>query len=180
MEKKLLILGAGGHGQVVKETAEVMETFDKIEFLDDQSDNAIGKLNELGNFSKEYKYAFVAIGNNKLRMKWIERVEELGFIIPVLIHPKALVSPSASIYLGTIIAMGAIINTNVVVEKGCIISAGSLVDHDSFIGFGSHIYCGAIVKSHCVVMASTKVESGKIVTREDLPSPEDFLKAKGF
>jgi UDP-N-acetylbacillosamine N-acetyltransferase len=180
MKKNLLILGAGGHGQVVKETAEAMETFDKIEFLDDQLEKANGKLNEIESFSKEYRYAFVAIGNNELRMQWIKKVEGLGFIIPVLIHPKSFVSTSASIYPGTIITLGAIINANVVVEKGCIISCGSIVDHDSFIGFGTHIDCGAIVKPHCVVLGNSKIESGAIVTRDNLPTPKEFLKAKGF
>ncbi|MDF1616153.1 PglD-related sugar-binding protein [Petrocella sp. FN5] len=180
MKKNLLILGAGGHGHVVKETAEAMEIFDNIEFLDDQLEKAIGKLNEIESFSKEYRYAFIAIGNNKIRMQWIKKAEELGFNIPVLIHPKAMVSSSTSIYPGSIVTLGAIINANVVVEKGCIISAGSIIDHDSFIGFGTHVDCGAIVKSHCLVLGNSKIESGTIITKDDLPSSEDFIKSKGF
>lgn len=180
MEKNLLILGAGGHGHVVRETAEAMNVFDKIDFLDDNSELAIGKLNDVSELSKDYRYAFVALGNNELRMEWIQKVEELGYILPVLIHPKAIVSPSASVYPGTIVTMGALVQTNVVIEKGCIIGTGSIIDHDSFIGYGAHIDCGAIVKSHCVVMSNKKIESGMIITREDLPTPNDFLKSKGF
>jgi len=180
VKKNLIILGAGGHGRVVKETAEAMNNFDKIEFLDDNSEMAIGKLNDISELSKEYRYAFVAIGNNELRMEWIKRTEELGSILPVIIHPKAIVSPSASIYPGTIVTVGALIQTNVVIEKGCIIGAGTIIDHDSFIGYGTHVDCGAIVKSHCVVMSNKKIESGMIITREDLPTPNDFLKSKGF
>jgi len=180
VEKNLIILGAGGHGRVVKEAAEAMNVFNKIDFLDDNSKMAIGKLNAISDLSKEYRYAFVAIGNNELRMECIKRVEELGYILPVLIHPKAIVSPSASVYPGTIVNMAAIIQTNVVIEKGCIIGAGSLIDHDSFIGYGTHVDCGAIVKSHCVLMSNRKVESGMIITKEDLPTPNDFLKSKGF
>jgi NDP-sugar pyrophosphorylase family protein len=132
VEKNLLILGAGGHGRVVKETAEAMSVFNKIDFLDDNSEMAIGKLNDVSELSKEYRYAFVAIGSNELRMEWIKRVEELGYILPVIIHPKAIVSPSASVYPGTIVNMGALIQTNVVIEKGCIVGAGSIIDHDSF------------------------------------------------
>ena len=71
-----------------------MEIFDKIEFLDDQLEKAIGRLNEIESFSKEYRYAFVAIGNNEIRMQWIKKVEEYGLIIPILKHPKAMVSSS--------------------------------------------------------------------------------------
>lgn len=180
MEKNLLILGAGGHGRVVRETAEAMNVFDKIDFLDDNSEMAIGKLNDITELSKEYRYAFVAIGNNELRMEWIQRVETLGYILPVLIHPKAIVSPSASVYPGTIVTMESLVQTNVVIEKGCIVGTGSIIDHDSFIGYGTHVDCGAIVKSHCVVMSNKKIKSGTIITREELPTPNDFLKSKGF
>ncbi|MCF8019079.1 MAG: PglB [Vallitaleaceae bacterium] len=180
MEKNLIILGAGGHGRVVKEAAEAMNVFDKIDFLDDNSEMAIGKLNAISEISKEYKYAFVAIGSNELRMEWIKRIEELGYILPVLIHPRAIVSPSASVYPGTIVTMGALVQTNVVIEKGCIVGSGTIIDHDSFIGYGTHIDSGAIVKSNCIVMSNKKVESGMIVTKKDLPTPNDFLKSKGF
>jgi len=53
MKKNLLILGARGHGHVVKETAEAMACFDKIEFLDDHSEKAIGRPNEIESFSVE-------------------------------------------------------------------------------------------------------------------------------
>lgn len=51
MEKNLLILGASGHGRVVKETAEAMNVFDEIGFLDDNSEMAIGKLNDVSELS---------------------------------------------------------------------------------------------------------------------------------
>ncbi|GMQ60443.1 hypothetical protein AN1V17_48430 [Vallitalea sediminicola] len=101
---------------MVKETAEAMSNFDESDFLYNHSKIAIGKLNDISEFIKEYRYAFVVIGNNELRMEWIKRVEELGYILPVIIHPKAIVSPSASIYPGTIVSMGVIICTNVVIE----------------------------------------------------------------
>jgi UDP-3-O-[3-hydroxymyristoyl] glucosamine N-acyltransferase len=146
VEKNLIILGAGGHGRVVKETAEAMKVFNKIDFLDDNSEAAIGKLNAISELLKEYRYAFVEIRNNKQRMEWIKRVEELGHILSVLIHPKAIVSPSTSVYPGTIVSMGVLVQTNVIIEKECIIDAGTIIDHDSFIGYGTHVDCGAIVK----------------------------------
>lgn len=43
--EKLVILGAGQYGFVVKEVAETMCCFIEIDFLDDYSEIAIGKLN---------------------------------------------------------------------------------------------------------------------------------------
>ena len=43
MDKKILIIGAGGHGRVVKEVAEACG-YKKVDFLDDNSSDAIGKM----------------------------------------------------------------------------------------------------------------------------------------
>ncbi|MDZ5016926.1 hypothetical protein GNF72_17230, partial [Clostridium perfringens] len=74
----LLIIGAGGHGKVVAEAAELEKKYDKISFLDDREDikniynfKIVGKIDEYVNFANYYKYAFVAIGNNEKRLELI-------------------------------------------------------------------------------------------------------------
>lgn len=176
VNKNLLILGAGGHGHVVKEIAAEMRIFEKIDFLDDNPDceESIGLCCDNDKFAGDYSYAFSAFGDSKIRMKWIKDLEDNSFTIPVLIHPTAFVSPSASVYPGTVVEAKAIINTNSVIETGCIISVGTIVDHDAFVGYGSHIDCGAIIKSNCTVKACTKVESGKIITHQGLSIHKGF------
>lgn len=46
MSKNLLILGAGGHGKVIREVAlsivdDYMPRYSKVDFLDDYADNAV-------------------------------------------------------------------------------------------------------------------------------------------
>ncbi|NLB80515.1 MAG: PglB [Clostridiaceae bacterium] len=179
MNKNLLILGAGGLGRVVKEVAEAMKVFDKIDFLDDDQscELAIGKCINHEQFLGEYSYVFPAFEANELRFKWGEKLRESGFTIPVLIHPSSYISPSASVYPGTIVMAHATINANTVIERYCIIGLGTIVDHDTFIAYACHLDCGSIVKSHCVVKAYEKIDSGKIITRNDLPTAEDFLES---
>ncbi|PWW31271.1 hypothetical protein DFO73_102267 [Cytobacillus oceanisediminis] len=121
MGSNLLILGAGGHGRVVKETAVAVGKFDEIDFLDDESDISIGMCYDYQKFVSNYTYAFVALGSNKLRMKWVVKLMEAGFKIPTLIDPTAYISPSASIADGSIICAKTVINNNVIMEKGCIV-----------------------------------------------------------
>lgn len=168
MNKNLLILGAGGHGRVVKEVAEAMGIFDKIDFLDDHSESAIGTLAESESLVVQYHHAFVAFGNSELRMKWLEKLESIGYAIPVLVHPTAFISPSATVSTGTVVEAKAIVNTNAVIEKGCIIDLGTIVDHDTFIDYGCHIDCGAIVKAQCIVEPKTKVDSGVVFTKDSM------------
>lgn len=159
--ESLLILGAGGHGRVVKETAKIMNCFEKIEFLDDNSNTAIGSLKDFYKFTKEYNYAFVAIGNNILREKWMNEVQKY-YKLPVLIHPTAYISPTANILDGTIICAGAIINTNSIIGKASIISIGVKIDHDCIIGNYTHINTGAIIKSNTKVNDYIKVDAGVV------------------
>lgn len=166
MNKNLLILGAGGHGRVVKETAEAMGCFDKVDFLDDNSELAIGKCTDFQDYVDKYANAFVAFGNNELRSKWIADVVNAGFKLPTLIHPTAYVSPSATIGEGSIVIAKAAVNTNVVIDKGCIINHGALVDHDSFIGECAHINTGAIIKAASKVERLKRVDAGMVYSRE--------------
>lgn len=75
----LLILGAGGHGRVVKETAEATRLYDRISFLDDHNLNAIGQFRDYEAFRDRFESAFVAIGDNKLRSEWLEKLKLAGY-----------------------------------------------------------------------------------------------------
>lgn len=165
--RNLLILGAGGHGRVVKETAEAMGCFSKIDFLDDNIENnaAIGICDEYIKYIDNYTYGFSAFGNNELRMEWINKLTKAGYKIPTLIYPNGFISPTAKIAQGSIIGAKAGVNTNTVVEKGCIISIGAIIDHDCIIKEGCHINAGAIVKSHSIVDKLSKVDAGMVYGR---------------
>jgi len=160
--KSLLIIGAGGHGQVVAETAEACG-YSKIEFIDDNSEIAIGRIIDLEKLKDQYKEAFVGIGNNIVRDKLIDRLVELGYRVPVLIHPSAYVSKSAEIMSGTIIEPKAIVNANSQVGRGCIISVGSIVDHNVQVGKACHINSGAIIMAGGVVDDFMKLEAREVV-----------------
>ncbi len=170
VNRNLIILGAGGHGHVVKEVAESMGIFDKIDFLDDNSNcsEAIGLCSDNEKFIKDYTYAIPAFGNNKLRIEWIERLEKNSFKIPTLIHPTSYISPSATVHSGSVIAAKAVINTNTKVEKGCIVSVASIIDHDAIINCGCHIDCGAVVKSYCVIAPLSKINSDEVIKCDNL------------
>ncbi|WP_332628470.1 acetyltransferase [Halalkalibacter flavus] len=166
MNNNLLIIGAGGHGQVVQDIASAMNQFEKIDFLDDNSSLAIGKCDNFNEYINEYSYAFVAIGNNEQRKVWSSRLIAAGFKLPVLIHPTSYKSPLAKVGIGSVICAKAVINTNAIIENGCIISIGALVDHDSLISEYSHINSGAIIKAGCIVENLKKVEAGMVFTNK--------------
>lgn len=177
--KNLLIIGAGGHGNVIKEIAEDIG-YERIGFIDDINPNALGKIKDVEKF-KNYQEAFVSIGNNTIRNKLLSLLKEVGYHIPILIHPTAYVSKSAVIEEGTVIEPKAIVNTHTKVGKGSIVSVGAIIDHDVSLGKCVHINAGAIVKAGGKVEDFEKLDAGKV--RENYKqakvvanSNDDFIK----
>ncbi len=149
--KKLLILGAGGHGKVAAETAEAMEVWDRICFLDDRYPElknnlhwpVIGKLESIREHIHQFNEVFVAIGQNDIRLKWLRKCKEVGYKVANLIHPSAIVSPYADLEDGIIIVANAVVQTNAKLGEGVIINTSAHVDHDCRLGRGVHIASGA-------------------------------------
>ena len=65
MNKNLFIIGAGQYGFVAKEIAGEMNFFDKIDFLDDNNEIAIGNFERYEELSASYSYDVAAIDNSE-------------------------------------------------------------------------------------------------------------------
>lgn len=185
----LLILGAGGFGHMVYESAVATRQFDKIAMLDDacKESNVIGKLVDYKDFRKEYPCAVAAFGNNKMRLQWVKNLLEADFVVPTIIHPSAVVSPSAEIGAGSFVMQRAVINTKTKLGEGCLVNSGAIIDHDTVVEEGVHIGLGSVVKANCHVEAFRKVEAGEVIFAKrrkidgvDNWMLEDALYAFGF
>ena len=186
--KALLILGAGGFGQMVKETA-AMIGYEQVVFLDDAAKGAdvVGKCCDYVIKHQEYTTAVAAFGNNRTRLYWTDKLIEEGYEVPAIVHPSAIISPSAVIEPGCFIMQRAVVNTHTHIERGALINSGAVVDHDSVVCRGAHVCLGSIVKANCTIEEGKKVEAGEVVfsTRRkiegaDSRSLEDAVYAFGF
>lgn len=162
MKGDLLIIGAGQYGAVAKEIAEDMQCFHKIDFLDDNSKLAIGKISQLEDFADNYKFAFVAIGNSRFRMKCLEKLQKAGFILATLIHPEAHVSTSTKVGAGSIIEPFATVQANCEIGKGVLICSGAVIKHNCVVGDGCYIDCNSTVAASSIVPKLTKLEINSI------------------
>ncbi len=155
----LLIVGAGGHGKVVADTARQIGKWDKISFLDalypglqEAGDwRVVGKDEDAPGLRDTYPELIVAIGDPHLRVKLIQAFLAEGFSIPVLIHPQASVSDGAVLDAGTVVFAQAAINYGARLEMGCIVNTASSVDHDCRLGAGVHVCPGAHLAGEVVV-----------------------------
>lgn len=186
--KRLLIIGAGGFGQMIQETAKLLG-YEDVVFLDDASKHrdVIGKCCDYKTFLEQYDTAVAALGDNGQRLYWTEKLLKAGYQVPAIIHPSAIVSPSAVIGAGSFIMQRAVVNTHTIVEHGVLINSGAVVDHDSYVCKGAHIGLGSVVKANCNIDVKRKVEAGEVVfsTRRKIDGVnsrdlEDALYAFGF
>lgn len=186
--KSLLILGAGGFGQMVKETAIALG-YEKVMFLDDaaKDEDVIGMCCDYVLKHKDYQEAVAAFGNNKTRLFWTDKLLEEGYEVSSIVHPSAIVSPSAVLEPGCFIMQRAVVNTHTKIERAALINSGAVVDHDSCVCAGAHIGLGSVVKANCTIESGQKVEAGEVIfsTRRkiegaDSRSLEDAVYAFGF
>lgn len=180
---RLIIIGAGGHGQAVREVANALRKYltadgnENIIFLDDRYREFANKEQRYGTvvykitgICDEYqKYInqdtefYPAFGDNKSRLKWEEKIVQAGGTLATIIHPTAYVAESAIIKAGTVIFPKAIINTGCMIGNACIINMGAIVDHGCVLGDACHINSGAIVMAENNVPKYTKIDSGEVI-----------------
>ncbi|SEI90229.1 transferase hexapeptide (six repeat-containing protein) [Lachnospiraceae bacterium A10] len=159
--KKLIIVGASGHGKVVADIAK-LNGYEEIVFVDDNEDvkscsgyPVVGKTSDATNMTGD---KFVAIGNAEVR----KRLSNL-FDSVTLIHPDAVVAEGTIIGDGTVVMAGAVINPEVQIGRGCIINTCASVDHDCEIGDFVHVSVGAHLCGTVSIGDSTWIGAGVTV-----------------
>jgi len=148
--KRLVIVGAGGHGRSVAEAALACGQFELAGFLDDSFPrlDQVWDFPVLGTTADIFRcrafgdVAVVAIGNNDLREALCAQLLVARFELATVCHPGAIVSPRAFMGPGCTIMAGAIIGTEAQLGKGVIVNCGAVIDHhcrvDDFGHLGVH------------------------------------------
>jgi len=168
--KKLIIIGAGGHGKVAADISIKMNLWEEIAFLDDDEtiQSSLG-IDAAGNLGDVYTHIgdsdiFIAIGNNTAREKIMRQLEDAGASIPILVHPRAVIGMEVELGAGTVVMAGAIINCSSHIGKGCIINTGATVDHDNKIGSYVHISPGAHLAGTVMIGQRTWLGIGSTIS----------------
>ena len=184
--KKIIIIGASGHGKVVADIARLNE-YKKISFLDDNEEikecegyPVLGKTEEFVQYNCDF---IVAIGNANVRKTIQEKLEAAGKHIATLIHPDAVMGDKVSLGQGSVVMAGTIINSPSKIGKGCIINTSASVDHDCclcdyvhvsvgahlagtvYIGEQSWIGIGACISNNLSVCDRCLIGAGAVVVR---------------
>lgn len=180
---RLIIIGAGGHGQAVRELAISTHKYltadgnENIVFLDDRYMNVGNKEQKYGTITYTikgscYEYEkyisddsefYPAFGDNQRRLEWEKNIVDAGGKLATIIHPSAYIAKSAILKEGSVVFPSAMINSGCLIGSACIVNMGAIIDHGCILQDACHINSGAIVMAENDIPKYTKVDSGEVI-----------------
>lgn len=164
---KLAILGAGGHGRVIGDSAAALGW--QLSFFDDAATSMpygwelAGKACDLVREFTHFDGVIVAIGNNQVRLKWLRQLSKSGVPLATIIDASAQVSPRADVSLGCFLAAKSVVNIGARIGAGCIINTAATVDHDCVLADGVHLSPGVHLSGAVTIGEASWLGTGSSV-----------------
>lgn len=109
------------------------------------------------------KLCIVAIGDPRLRYKFMLEMDARGGQLATVIHPTAYVASTAAIGDGAIICPMAFVGPFAKVGRNCVINVSAVVGHDALLGECAVMSPGSDVNGHGGVGEGAFLGAGAIV-----------------
>ncbi len=151
--QRIVILGAGGHAQVVADILLCMnnagESILPVSYLDDdpaltgQSYLGVpvsGIITDLPTIPHDA--VIIGIGSNQIRKQLYELLLAQGEQFAIAQHPTAVIAADVQIQQGSVICANVVVNTGSTIGAHVSLNTGCTVDHHNKIGDYAHIAPG--------------------------------------
>lgn len=169
--KRILLLGAGGHGKAMADLLLAAGGYDIAGFVDAAPKASqvlglpvLGDESQLAALARQgVTLAHAAVGDNAQRLSGAGRLRTAGFGLPSLIHPAALIGHGAMIGEGAAILARAVIGPDAEIGPLALINTGAIVEHDCVVGEAAHIGPGAVLAGGVSVGAGALLGAGAVV-----------------
>jgi sugar O-acyltransferase (sialic acid O-acetyltransferase NeuD family) len=151
---RILIVGAGGHAQVIAEAvlshAQAGDDWQLAGFLDDNESlqgrailgaTVVGKIQQVSRL--DHDAVVVGIGHNATRARVFHELRQSGERVISVIHSRAVVANDVVLGEGCVVFANAVINTGSIIGPDVIVNTGATIDHHARIGAHVHIAPGA-------------------------------------
>jgi UDP-perosamine 4-acetyltransferase len=159
MREKIFLIGAGGHGNVVLDLLRLLPQYEVVGLLDENTalhGKVVAGVPVLGAPATELglllaggvrrtHIAFWNTAKGLERWRLYQKLVDMGFQLPPLVHPSAVVASTARLGDGTCVLAGAVVNANALVGESCILNTRCVVEHDCSLGTNVHIAPGAVL-----------------------------------
>ena len=168
-KEKLLLVGAGGFGRVVSETAVL--NYD-CAFIDDGVGTGteicgvevIGNTSDLQTLFGKYKKLVVTIGNNCVRERIYNIAAKIGYEFPNLVHSSTYISPYAKIGWGCVLLNNVIVQNGSSVGNGGLLNPGVEIHHDCTVDDFDLIYTNSVVRTYAKVGKRVRIGSNVTIS----------------
>lgn len=149
---KSVIIGAGTYGEVY--LAYLQEAgIEIVGFLDDSEEMqgkdvrgvpVLGKISLLETLAKTHgvRAVYCPLGNNRLRVRFLEKARSLGYETPSYVHPSVVISPNVKIGQGVYILLGTTIMPYAEIRDFVMISMGVHLAHHTILNEGTFLSTG--------------------------------------
>lgn len=168
------IYGSGGMGRETLDTAQLINRWDEIIFIDDTVETDIYKgIRRMPyiDFKKLFVPAeaelIIALGEPDYKIKLSQKLKEDGYRLTNIIHPDAVLAVSAKLGLGVNIRAGAVLSTDVIIGDNVTIMEHVYVGHDSVIGNDTQVSSNVSIGGHVHIGSGTFIGANASL-REDI------------
>jgi len=160
MDKKLILIGGGGHCKSVIEVAEsagyiIIGILDRPEEVGKKvlDYEIIGIDDDIPQYVDKVEFVITIgfIKNPALRIKLYNKVLQAGGKLATLIASTAYVSKYAQLGQGTVVMHRAFVNAGAWIGNNVIVNTFANIEHDAQIGDQCHISTGTMVNGDCKI-----------------------------
>lgn len=183
----IILVGYGGHAKSVADCIERQGIFRIAGYTDIEKHKSVYKYLGTDQVLKDcYKYgirnAAICVGylgRGCTREKLFDNLKTIGYNLPVIKDPSAIISSSVTIGEGTFIGKGAIINAEAFIGRMVIINSMALIEHECAVDDFSHIAVSAVLcgqvsvgRAAFVGANATVIQGMKIYPHQIVPACE--------
>lgn len=171
----ILLIGGGGHCRSVLDSILSLNRYEKIGIVDFEQHTELGvptvgtddDLPDL--FKSGWTEAVItvgSVGNTGTRRRLFHLISHIGFNMPSIIDPSAIIATGTEIGQGAYIGKRTIINSKAKVGCCAIVNSGAVVEHDCCVGDFAHISPGAILCGQVCIGDDTHIGAGAVVRQQ--------------
>ena len=183
--ENIILVGYGGHARSMADSIERQKEYRIIGYTDIKEYNS--NYSYLGNdevlkkyFNQGVQNAAVCIGyigKSNLREDLYSNLKSIGFKLPIIKDPTAIISDTAVIGEGTFIGKRAIINAEARIGKMTIINTMALVEHECIISDFSHVAVAAVLCGQVCVGKAAFIGANSTVIQGRTIHPQQIVPA---
>lgn len=174
MNKKVLLIGGGGHAKVLLSilSAQGIKVHAIISPEIDKSFSLFKNVThlkhdyEILNYSTNEVVLVNGVGSlpyNSLRASIFEEFCRHSYKFMTVKSEHAIVSDFCDLGIGVQIMPGAIINADTIIGDNTIINSGAIIEHDCKVGKNNHIAPGAILCGQSTTEADVHIGTGAVL-----------------